>query len=111
MEGEEILEDEEYQAARAPVNKAEQRRIQRSVAKSTSLSNSQEKMVDLLNESYRRLAKAKICVTSELGWMQMNADGVRGQRDAVNATVDGIQSKLHTYPCAPVNFISFYVHC
>jgi hypothetical protein len=63
-----------------------------------------------LSESFARCAAAKIGTYDCFGWEQMVADGVRGQRGAVVASVKGIVAKTDIHPNAMVSCINIDYH-
>jgi hypothetical protein len=87
------------------------RKVESSVVQSginKEKSGGKTKEEKFLRTKYNRIAKALIGTTSDIGWMQLNADEAEGQRGEVMATTASIVKKAASQPTAPVSYIGVF---
>jgi hypothetical protein len=103
-------EDDENTVATKKVKAAHQKetlrrveiaRVQRSLRKKRT--DKSEVKVTKLNASYARMSRAKLGTYTHFPWEQLNCEMVKGQREEVYATVQGIVKKVVISPMAPVS--------
>jgi hypothetical protein len=75
--------------------------VQKSISKAKS--SGESKKEKQLKVRYNRVARAKLGTFTKIGWMQLDADNAKGQRNEVTSVVREINKKVCNYPTAPVS--------